>query len=367
MENLLLNFDYPILSHLDIPYQFQIEDEFSYSIAQYNELHKDDDPEPPEYQAVRTVLYKLKYPDYANMVYETVQGNTFLTLFLTPSDRSDGYIGFHDGSQILLQSKTIDYPVNVDDILVPQPSLDPNTVVFDPIAITPDFTQSLSKRSRDTVFHPPMYSVDIKTEMNIAREITVTPSSFPYYFSIDDYNQNNNTEYIGVRRLAVNGGSKLIVNKVKAYNGNSLFDVSPINIIPGSMYYKNLSGSSYGIFVFCYKMSDGYKFTFFGLYNSSSSSRQVTIKTSSGDYRDYVKLFFYNFTSNYSIYNMGLQLLTGNDNVVVTMSPYNYYSYSSDFTLICTFTSGFFGFNNTSIYGNYIIVKNNSEIEYNLF
>lgn len=362
MENLLLNFDYPILSHLNIPYQFQIEDEFSYSIAQYNELHKDDDPKPPEYQAMRTVLYKLKYPDYANMIYETVQGNTYLTLFLTPSDRSDGYIGFHDGSQILLQSKTIDYPVNVDDIAVPQPSINPNTVVFDPIAITPDFTQSLSKRSRDTVFNPPMYSVDIKTQMNIAREITVTPSSFPYYFSIDDYNQSNNTEFIGVRRLAVNGSSsgKIIVNKIRVYDGiSSLFDVTTTN---GSSSF-NMPINAAIVFAFCYSVNGGYKFSYFGLNNNSSSAISVQINF---PYGVSARLFSYCFeTGNYNDSFMGFQLLTGNNNVIFTMSNFNKYGISSSVNVSPSFSDGFFRLG-ASYRMAYTIVNNNSEIEYNL-
>lgn len=365
MENLLLNFDYPILSHLNIPYQFQIEDEFSYSIAQYNELHEDDDPRPPEYQAMRTVLYKLKYPDYANMNYETVQGNTYLTLFLTPSDRSDGYIGFHDGSQILLQSKTIDYPVNVDDIAVPQPSLNPNTVVFDPIAITPDFTQSLSKRSRDTLFNPPMYSVDIKTEMNIAREITVTPSSFPYYFSIDDYNQSNNTEFIGVRRLAVNGstGGSVVVKDVKFYIDSSRYNANITNL-------QSYQTASYTVNKGCTLVFMAYRlynsrniFTVFCVNNNSTTTDYVFNIYATVNCRLY---YSHNFTRGTGTY-VGFGLFDVDSNKITTI--YNFQSLrltTNPTTLTISTGTHAFGLDLNGLFPASLNIDNNSVISCDL-
>ena len=228
MENVLLNFDYPIMNLLEIPYKYQASDSFVYSVDDYNTVHENDDP-PSNVKAMKSVSYKLKYPDIYNLRYDTVNNNTYLTLVLTPADRNDGYIGFHDSAQILLQTYNVDYNVNNTDINVPEPQTNPNNVVFDPLPILPEIVSSMSMvRSRDITFQPPFYSVDFKANINVAREITVTPSQFPYNFSIADYNTAYNTSYVGVRRLIVNGNNPLPTQtKSVTYNQDGVYSVVP--------------------------------------------------------------------------------------------------------------------------------------------
>lgn len=171
--------------------------------------------------AMRQVDYKLKYPELQNLRYNTATNPPTISLELTANDIEAGFIGFHDFAEIPTQNYNPTYNTNSTDISV-DPVLQPNTVVFDPVAITPydklTTVNAMRGITRDSsTFEPPFYAVDFKNDINVARVINVSPQNFPYTFSIANYNNDNNTNYVGVRSLVINGSPviKAYDNKLK--------------------------------------------------------------------------------------------------------------------------------------------------------
>lgn len=81
-------------------------------------------------------------------------------------------------------------------------------------------------------------NVDVSSK--ILSSYTFEPSSLPSTFSIQDYNNNNNTDYIGVSNLTVNGNnlsSKININRLIFTGGSQLINV----LISDSSTYKHKS------------------------------------------------------------------------------------------------------------------------------
>jgi hypothetical protein len=215
-RKVLLKVDYPIKDELNIPYKLQYPQNFTYNIQDYNQSEVEEDV---QYMAMRQVDYKLKYPELQNLRYNTNTNPPTISLELTANDIEAGFIGFHDFAEIPTQNYSPNYNTNSTDISV-DPVLQPNTVVFDPVAITPydklTTVNSMRGITRDSsTFEPPFYAVDFKNDINVARVINVSPQNFPYTFSIANYNNDNNTNYVGVRSLVINGSPV-----IKAYDNN---------------------------------------------------------------------------------------------------------------------------------------------------
>lgn len=202
-RKVLLKVDYPIKDELNIPYKLQYPQNFTYNIEDYNQ----GSVEETQYMAMKQVDYKLKYPELQNLKYNTSTNPPTISLELTANDIEAGFIGFHDFAEIPTQNYNPTYNTNSTDISV-DPVLQPNTVVFDPVAITPydklTTVNSMRGITRDSsTFEPPFYAVDFKNDINVARVINVSPQNFPYTFSIANYNNDNNTNYVGVRSLVI--------------------------------------------------------------------------------------------------------------------------------------------------------------------
>lgn len=212
--------------------------------------------------AMRQVDYKLKYPELQNLRYNTTTNPPTISLELTANDIEAGFIGFHDFAEIPTQNYNPTYNTNSTDISV-DPVLQPNTVVFDPVAITPydklTTVNAMRGITRDSsTFEPPFYAVDFKNDINVARVINVSPQNFPYTFSIANYNNDNNTNYVGVRSLVIDSTPviKVYDNKLKyiriVKNSDSsrtrTYDISDFELqtMTGSnyYYYSDLKGWS---------------------------------------------------------------------------------------------------------------------------
>lgn len=212
--------------------------------------------------AMRQVDYKLKYPELQNLRYNTATNPPTISLELTANDIEAGFIGFHDFAEIPTQNYNPTYNTNSTDISV-DPVLQPNTVVFDPVAITPydklTTVNTMRGITRDSsTFEPPFYAVDFKNDINVARVINVSPQNFPYTFSIANYNNDNNTNYVGVRSLVIDSTPviKVYDNKLKyiriVKNSDSsrtrTYDISDFELqtMTGSnyYYYSDLKGWS---------------------------------------------------------------------------------------------------------------------------
>lgn len=59
------------------------------------------------------------------------------------------------------------------------------------------------------------YNLDL--DIMCLRSITVQPAQYPYTFSIADYNTQNNTNYVGVRKVVVEGGSSSNITQITNY------------------------------------------------------------------------------------------------------------------------------------------------------
>lgn len=201
---------------------------------------------------MRQVDYKLKYPELQNLRYNTSTNPPTISLELTANDIEAGFIGFHDFAEIPTQNYNPTYNTNSTDISV-DPVLQPNTVVFDPVAITPydklTTVNSMRGITRDSsTFEPPFYAVDFKNDINVARVINVSPQNFPYTFSIANYNNDNNTNYVGVRSLVIDSTPviKAYDNKLKYIRITKKSDSSKIRTYDISDFeLQTMTGSNY--------------------------------------------------------------------------------------------------------------------------
>lgn len=308
-RKVLLKVDYPIKDELNIPYKFQYPQNFTYNIDDYNQSGVEEDV---QYMAMRQVDYKLKYPELQNFKYNTNTNPPTISLELTANDIEAGFIGFHDFAEIPTQNYNPTYNTNSSDISV-DPVLQPNTVVFDPVAITPydklTSVNSMRGITRDSsTFEPPFYAVDFKNDINVARIISVSPQNFPYTFSIANYNNDNNTNYVGVRSLVIDSSpvikaydNKLKYIKITKNSDTSktrTYDISDFTLQTktGSNYYlyEDLKGYSASVsptgvtklsslmFIAFYTINDVRKFAgaFFWVHypNTNSNGMPKTIR-----------------------------------------------------------------------------------------
>ena len=323
-RKVLLKVDYPIKDVVSIPYKYQYLQNFSYNIEDYNQGSMEEE----QYKAMEQVNYKLKYPELQNLRYDTNTQPPSIYLTLTANDIEAGFIGFHDFSEVPTQNYSPSYSTNSTDISV-DPVLEPNNVVFDPVAITPYdkvvSTSSMRGITRDSnVFEPPFYAVDFKNNINVARSITVSPQNFPYTFSIANYNNDNNTNYIGVRSLVVNssGGSSVI--DVYKYKGSSstVYTLSDMDTRTISESLELYAGQS---LLYIYDFNSLYEIH---LITNSSSSGTKYISLSIGTR-------YKRFTTNYSeIWFLNDQ----NENILsiygTTSGNYRTSLYKSKFNLV---------------------------------
>lgn len=165
--------------------------------------------------------------------------------------------------------------------------------------------------------------VVVDLDVYCLRTLTVTPSAFPYTFSIADYNSGYNTNYVGIRNLVINGPeSRVTVDKydVKFYASSAVL-IGQISNLP----FKNLSslsncdiytlskpseGSTFSsvtlehtedymylyIVIWKYKANNNELFSirfFYERYTSSSSSLNKTFRNYTDDELYIIRLTYY--------------------------------------------------------------------------
>ena len=119
------------------------------------------------------------------------------------------------------------------------------------------------------------YNIDL--DIYCLRSLTVTPTSFPYTFSIADYNSGYNTNYVGIRNLTINDGSG---------GGSGKIEITKFNYKTGYYTWDEFTqgtGSSVTIpsmSVIIYYDNDHLFFTLYFRANVNSSSRTVTLGSS---------------------------------------------------------------------------------------
>lgn len=301
MAKVLVDFKYNIVNNLNIPYINQLSESFSYGVTNYNDEHAMD-PDPIEINAIKSVNYKLKYVENTNMQYNNVGGIMYLGIFLTNADKTNGYVGFHDNQVIQLNDGNSSYDIDRDNITVTDPINYPNRVTFDPNAVLPVPVVSNMRdiRTRDgNTFNPPYYSYDVICNMDIARQITISPTSFPYTFSIDDYNTDNNTKHIGVRRVVINSSvssviditglsftgvgntqSSTVVRNITTTNSEFIY-IGPQTVSNSLLQVSSYTGGNTRCCLLVYRFEDdptGYKILVMSYDGNGVSSRNTDLK-----------------------------------------------------------------------------------------
>ena len=152
-----------------------------------------------------------------------IGGDTILTIDQdrppTGSDSAAGSLGVNVPIKIYM-AKSVDTEVidntniTIDTVNTPN-VIDKDIVVDtsnDPITSTTDTTNNIVKWTIPAIG-------ESTTDLDILclRSLTVTPLQFPYNFSIDSYNNDYNTNYIGIRNLTINNSAGSGIINISGY------------------------------------------------------------------------------------------------------------------------------------------------------
>ena len=217
----------------------------------------------------------------------------------TGSDRAAGSLGVNVPIKIFM-AKSVDTEVidntNITIDTVNTPNVIDKDIIIDtsndPITSTVDSTNNIVKWTIPAIG-------ESTTDLDILclRSLTVTPLQFPYNFSIDSYNNDYNTNYIGIRNLTINSSGSSGVININRY------------ICTSSTTIPN-SGNSFSNFT---------KYTSSRTYSYSANTTIIRI-------RDMTDRYIVNFSVNTGAGQISLEASTAEPVYLISLSTtsYNY-------------------------------------------
>ena len=161
---------------------------------------------------------------------------------------------------------------------------------------------------------------DIDLDIYCLRTLTVSPTTWPYTFSIADFNSAYNTNYVGIRNLIVNNNArpKITINYFKYINS-----IYYTNTILTTWTYKDSAGSvtlnSSKVMITFYQSNFSYYIKFYK--NNGTTNKSVSV----GD-GTYYKIISYSTSSpnNLTLYDSwGRSCCMINDTLAASGSIFN--------------------------------------------
>lgn len=247
-----------------------VYDIYRMSIEQYNEIVSENND--------GFGLIELRFKNVNRSLINTnmnygksgIGGDTILTIDSdyppSGSDTAAGSLGVNVPIKIFM-AKSVDTEV-IDNTNITIDTVNTPNVIDKDIVVDTSNDQITSKiDSTNNIVKWTIPAIgESTTDLDILclRSLTVTPLQFPYNFSIDSYNTDYNTNYIGIRNLTINSsGSSSIIN-IRRF---SLTDTDSLNVQP-SYYFSSctkyiisttISFNGYATIVTVKELSDEYK------------------------------------------------------------------------------------------------------------
>ena len=242
---------------------------YEFTIDRYNEKQHLIDPtfvDKLGFSAIRFFLRDVAHSNFNdNIKYEKRLLDNYLMIVNTSEyDGRVNVIGL-DSPWAMYTSKELQSgPVDVTSNTITVDTVDTPNVLDQDISYDAWPTQQSRDVNSNNEYYPQDYQTidgeivrkqvgisgyDIDLDIYCLRTLTVSPTTWPYTFSIADFNSAYNTNYVGIRNLIVNGSSNdaYICNKISLefYRGNSYSDLKYVDIpIDSSFSSIDLSNNS---------------------------------------------------------------------------------------------------------------------------
>ena len=200
---------------------------YEFTIARYNEKQHLIDPNFVDklgFSSIRFFLRDVAHSDFNdNIKYQKRLLDDYMMIVNTSEyDGRVNVIGLDSPWAMYTSKKRESGPVDVTSNTITVDTLDTPNVLDQDISYDAWPTQQSRDVNSNDEYYPQDYQTidgeivrkqvgisgyDIDLDIYCLRTLTVTPTTWPYVFSIADFNSAYNTNYVGIRNLIVNGSS----------------------------------------------------------------------------------------------------------------------------------------------------------------
>ena len=226
---------------------------YEFTIARYNEKQHLIDPNFVDklgFSSIRFFLRDVAHSDFNdNIKYQKRLLDDYMMIVNTSEyDGRVNVIGLDSPWAMYTSKKRESGPVDVTSDTITVDTVDTPNVLDQDISYNAWPTQQSRDVNSNDEYYPQDYQIvdgeivrkqvgisgyDIDLDIYCLRSLTVTPTTWPYIFSIADFNSAYNTNYVGIRNLIVNGSSSSsdVCNRVVfEYTGGSVsLDINNTN------------------------------------------------------------------------------------------------------------------------------------------